>query len=204
MNLYSRILFPRLMDLAMSGENLAQYRRSLLRDVTGEILEIGLGTGLNLAHYPQSVKRITSVDVNPGMSTIAQNRATQAGITIVPHVLSGEHLPMADATFDTVVSTWTLCSIPDVAQAIREAHRVLKPGGRFLFIEHGLSNDPAIQTWQHRLTPIQRVIGDGCHFDRDIAQLVRQTFSQVNLTTFAEPSLPKVGGYFYQGVATKN
>jgi ubiquinone/menaquinone biosynthesis C-methylase UbiE len=203
MNLYSRLLFPRLMDLAMSGANLAAHRRSLLRDVTGEILEIGFGTGLNLAHYPDSVKRITSVDVNPGMATIAQKRATQAGITIDPHTLSGEHLPMADATFDTVVSTWTLCSIPDVAQAIREAHRVLKPGGRFCFIEHGLSNDPAIQTWQHRLTPIQRVIGDGCHLDRDIAQLVGQSFAQVDLETFAEPSLPPVGGYFYKGFAIK-
>jgi ubiquinone/menaquinone biosynthesis C-methylase UbiE len=204
MSLYSRMLFPRLMDLAMSGENLAQYRRSLLQNVTGEILEIGLGTGLNLAHYPDSVKRITSVDVNPGMSAIAQKRAQAAGITIAAHVLSGEQLPMPDATFDTVVSTWTLCSIPDVAQAIREAHRVLKPGGRFFFIEHGLSNDPAIQTWQHRLTPIQRIIGDGCHLDRDIAQLVRQSFAQVDLTAFAEPSLPQVGGYFYQGIATKN
>jgi ubiquinone/menaquinone biosynthesis C-methylase UbiE len=204
MNLYSRILFPRLMDRAMSGENLAQYRRSLLQNVRGDILEIGLGTGLNLAHYPDSVQRITSVDINPGMSALAQTRAHTAGITIDLQVLSGEQLPMAEATFDTVVSTWTLCSIPDVAQAIAEVHRVLKPGGQFFFIEHGLSNVPSVQTWQHRLTPIQRVIGDGCHLDRDIAQLVRKTFSQVDLTAFAEPSLPAIGGYFYQGIAIKS
>ncbi len=204
MNLYSRILFPRLMDLAMSGENLGQYRRSLLRNVSGEILEIGLGTGLNLAHYPDSVQRLTSVDVNPGMESIAQRRAQTAGITIVSHVLSGEQLPMADQTFDSVVSTWTLCSIPDVAQAIREIHRVLKPGGQFFFIEHGLSDIPSVQVWQHRLTPIQRIIGDGCHLDRAIAQLVSQTFPQVELERFAVPSLPAVGGYFYQGVAGKH
>jgi ubiquinone/menaquinone biosynthesis C-methylase UbiE len=204
MNPYSRWLFPRLMDLAMSGPSLATHRRSLLRNVTGEILEIGFGTGLNLAHYPDSVKRITSVDVNPGMSAIAQKRASQSGITIVPHVLSGEHLPMADASFDTVVSTWTLCSIPDVTRAIAEVHRVLKPGGQFYFIEHGLSNVPAVQVWQRRLTPIQRVIGDGCHLDRDIAQLVGQRFAQVNLEAFAEPSLPQVGGYFYKGIAIKD
>ncbi len=204
MNLYSRILFPRLMDLAMSGENLGQYRRSLLRNVTGEILEIGLGTGLNLAHYPNSVQRLTSVDVNPGMESIAQRRAQTAGITIASHVLSGEQLPMSDHSFDSVVSTWTLCSIPDVTQALREIHRVLKPGGQFFFIEHGLSDIPSVQVWQHRLTPIQRVIGDGCHLDRNIAQLIRQQFSPVDLECFAEPSLPAVGGYFYKGVAGKN
>jgi ubiquinone/menaquinone biosynthesis C-methylase UbiE len=204
MNLYSRILFPRLMDRAMSGENLGQYRRSLLQNVRGDILEIGLGTGLNLAHYPDSVQRLTSVDVNPGMAAIAQKRAQTAGITLDSHTLSGEQLPMADETFDTVVSTWTLCSIPDVARAIAEVHRVLKPGGQFFFIEHGLSNIPSVQVWQHRLTPIQRVIGDGCHLDRDIAQLVGQMFPQVALEQFAEPSLPAVGGYFYKGVGIKN
>ncbi len=188
----------------MSGENLGQYRRSLLRNVTGEILEIGFGTGLNLAYYPESVQRLTSVDVNPGMESIAQRRAQTAGITIASHVLSGEQLPMPAHSFDSVVSTWTLCSIPDVAQAIAEIHRVLKPGGQFFFIEHGLSDDPAIQTWQHRLTPIQRVIGDGCHLDRDITQLVRQQFPQVDVECFAEPSLPAVGGYFYKGVAERN
>jgi ubiquinone/menaquinone biosynthesis C-methylase UbiE len=204
MNLYSRILFPRLMDLAMSGENLAHYRRSLLQNVSGDILEIGLGTGLNLAHYPDSVQRITSVDVNPGMTAIAQRRAQAAGITIVSHVLSGEQLPMPDHSFDSVVSTWTLCSIPNVARAIAEIHRVLKPGGQFFFIEHGLSNIPSVQVWQHRLTPIQRIIGDGCHLDRDIAQIVSQQFAQVNLESFAEPSLPAVGGYFYQGIAVRS
>jgi ubiquinone/menaquinone biosynthesis C-methylase UbiE len=204
MNLYSRILFPRLMDLAMSGENLGQYRRSLLQNVRGDILEIGLGTGLNLAHYPDSVKRITSVDVNPGMSALAQRRAQAAGITIAAHVLSSEQLPMPDHSFDSVVSTWTLCSIPDVARAIAEIHRVLKPGGQFFFIEHGLSDIPSVQVWQHRLTPIQRVIGDGCHLDRDIAQLVRQQFPQVELQTFAAPSLPAIGGYFYKGIALRS
>ncbi len=203
MNLYSRILFPRLMDRAMSGENLGQYRRSLLQNVHGDILEIGLGTGLNLAHYPDSVQRLTSVDVNPGMSALAAKRAQTAGIAIDSHTLSGEQLPMANAQFDSVVSTWTLCSIPDVARAIAEIHRVLKSGGQFFFIEHGLSNIPSVQTWQHRLTPIQRVIGDGCHLDRDIAQLVGQMFPQVELAQFAEPSLPAVGGYFYQGIATR-
>jgi ubiquinone/menaquinone biosynthesis C-methylase UbiE len=203
MHLYSNILFPRLMDIAMSGENLAEHRRSLLAAVYGNILEIGCGTGLNLAHYPDHVETLTTVDVNPGMQKIAMRRAEQAGIAIEHHILSSEHLAMADHSFDTVVSTWTLCSIAQVEQAIREIHRVLKPGGQFLLIEHGLSDEPAIQTWQHRLTPMQKVIGDGCHLDRDIRQLVRQAFSQCDIQSFAEPSLPKIAGYFYKGVAIK-
>lgn len=203
MHLYAQFLFPRLMDLAMSGETLAQHRQSLLANVRGDILEIGCGTGLNLAHYPNKVKQITTVDANPGMRKIAQQRAAAAGITLVHHVLSSEQLPMPDNTFDTVVSTWTLCSIANVAQAIREIYRVLKPGGQFLLIEHGLSDVPQIQVWQRRLTPIQKIVGDGCHLDRDIRQLVSQAFCHIRIESFAEPSLPKIAGYFYKGMATK-
>jgi ubiquinone/menaquinone biosynthesis C-methylase UbiE len=203
MNLYSRLLFPRLMDLAMSGESLAQHRRSLLADVSGEVLEIGFGTGLNLPHYPSQIRRITTVDVNPGMSTIAAKRTEKAGIEVIHHTLSGEQLPMADASFDSVVSTWTLCSIPDFEQAIREVYRVLKPGGRFFFIEHGLSHDPQVQVWQQRLNPLQNVVGDGCNLNRDMAAAIGQVFPKVDVQTFFEPNLPKVAGYFYKGVAVK-
>jgi ubiquinone/menaquinone biosynthesis C-methylase UbiE len=191
------------MDLAMGDRHLADYRQSLLASVSGKVLEIGFGTGLNLAHYPASVREIDTVDVNPGMSAIAAPRIAQSGITIHNHVLSGEALPMADASFDAVISTWTLCSIPNVAQAIAEVHRVLKPGGRFFFIEHGLSDDPKVQTWQHRLTPIQKVLGDGCHLDRDMRQLIGAKFSQMALETFPDNQLPKPIGYFYKGIATK-
>ncbi len=203
MNLYSQLLFPRLMDIAMSGKSLAKHRQSLLANVSDNILEIGCGTGLNLAHYPSSVNQITTVDINPGMRKIAERRAMAAGIAIAHHTLSSEQLPMNDNTFDTVVSTWTLCSIPNVAQAIREIHRVLKPGGQFLLIEHGLSDVPPVQVWQRRLTPIQKVVGDGCHFDRDIRQLVSQSFPNISIESFSEPSLPKIAGYFYKGIATK-
>jgi ubiquinone/menaquinone biosynthesis C-methylase UbiE len=203
MNIYSRIIFPRLMDASMSGENLSKHRRTLLAEVTGEILEIGVGTGLNFQHYPDTVRQLTTVDVNPGMGKLARDRATAANIQVIHHTLSGENLPMDDASFDTVVSTWTLCSIPNVAQAIREVHRVLRPGGKFFFVEHGLSNDPKVQTWQRRLNPIQNVLGDGCNVDRDMAQLIKQSFTEVNLTAFPEPSLPKFAGYFYKGMAVK-
>ena len=204
MNIYSQIIFPTLIDRVMSGENFANYRRLVLADAVGSVLEIGFGTGLNLAYYPQNrVEKITTVDVNPGMNKLAQKRIAASSIEIDFQVLNGEKLPMADDTFDTVVSTWTLCSIKQVETAIAEIHRVLKPGGKFLFIEHGLSNEPNIQTWQHRLTPIQKVIGEGCHLDRPIRALIAKQFDNLEIQEFYSPDTPKIGGYFYQGIAIK-
>jgi ubiquinone/menaquinone biosynthesis C-methylase UbiE len=205
MNIYSRLIFPTLIDRVMSGEDFAIYRREILADAVGKVLEIGFGTGLNLAYYPiDQVQKVTTVDINPGMNKLAQKRISASQISIDYQVLNGEKLPMADDTFDTVVSTWTLCSIKNVDQAIAEIHRVLKPGGKFIFIEHGLSNEPNIQTWQHRLTPIQKIIGDGCHLDREIKRLIAKQFSNLDVKEFYAPDQPKIGGYFYQGIATKS
>jgi ubiquinone/menaquinone biosynthesis C-methylase UbiE len=149
MNIYSRLIFPTLIDRVMSGESFVNYRKSILADATGEVLEIGFGTGLNLPFYPRIVQRITTVEINPGMNNLAQKRIAQSPISVNFQVLNGEDLPMPDDTFDTVVSTWTLCSIKNVDRAIANIYRVLKPEGKFLFIEHGLSNEPNIQAWQH-------------------------------------------------------
>lgn len=205
MNFYSRYLFPRLMDLSMAGETLATYRRSLLADTYGNVLEIGFGTGLNLPFYPDTVTKLTTVDRNPGAAAIAAKRirTTPHPFEIEAQMLNGESLPMADGTFDCAVSTWTLCSIENASQALAEIYRVLKPGGRFFFVEHGLSDDRKVQVWQNRLNPIQRIVGDGCNFNRNIRQLVEQQFSQVAIEAFPEPSLPAVVGYFYKGTAMK-
>lgn len=203
MGFYSNFVIPYCIDLAMSGSNLGQYRQELLKDVSGEILEIGFGTALNLPHYPEQVTKITTVEPNLGMQKLARSRINQSQITVDYKVLNGESLPMRDATFDSVVCTWTLCSIPLVEQAISEVVRVLKPGGKFLFIEHGLSQDPRVQVWQNRLTPIQKVIADGCHLNRRIKELVEQQFLTVTIKQFYAPQLPKVIGYMYQGVAVK-
>ncbi len=211
-NIYSRLIFPSLIDRVMSGEDFANYRRVVLADAIGSVLEIGFGTGLNLAYYPvDKVAKITTVDVNAGMNKLAQKRVAASSFSsAVPkvievdyRVLNGENLPMEDDTFDTVVSTWTLCSIKDVDRSISEIYRVLKPNGKFLFIEHGLSNEPDIQTWQHRLTPIQKIIGDGCHLDRSIRSLISQQFDKLDIQEFYNPDAPKIGGYFYQGIAIK-
>ena len=203
MGFYSNLVIPYCIDLAMSGEPLQQYRQQLLESVAGEILEIGFGTGLNLPHYPTWVEKITTIDPNPGMKKLARSRMADSDITVDYLILNGESLPMSDRSFDSVVCTWTLCSIPQVDRAISEVYRLLKPGGKFLFIEHGISKDASIQAWQNRLTPIQKIIADGCHLNRNIRQLVQQQFNNVTIEQFYAPNLPKVIGYMYRGVGIK-
>ncbi len=188
----------------MSSVSMTDYRKQLLSEVSGDVLEIGFGTGLNLPYYSAAVTSLTAVEPNEGMGAIAQKRINESPIPVETKPLSGENLSMPDASFDNVVCTWTLCSIPNVKKALNEAYRVLKPGGRFFFIEHGLSDEPGIQAWQNRLTPIQRVIADGCHINRKIDELVGAAFDQVAWEEFYAADLPKVMGYFYQGIATKN
>ncbi|WP_416669046.1 class I SAM-dependent methyltransferase [Egbenema bharatensis] len=203
MGFYSQKILPYCLDWAMSDSTYGNYRKALLSEVKGEVLEIGFGTGLNLSYYPEQIHQLVAIDANPGMNHLARQRVESSGITVDHRVLNGESLPMPDRSFDSVVSTWTLCSIAKVEQALQEIERVLKPGGRFFFIEHGLSNEPKIQVWQNRLTPLQKVIADGCHLNRNIRQLVQQQFEQVTVEEFYADKTPKMAGYFYKGIATK-
>jgi len=203
MGFYANLILPRLIDWTMSKPEIEKYRAELLQKVTGNVLEIGFGTGLNLAYYPHSIEKITAIDPNPGMNSRAARRVRDSALPIESQALNGEQLPMADNTFDSVVSTWTLCSIAKVNQALQEIHRVLKPGGQFFFIEHGLSDDPNIQIWQNRLNPVQKIIGDGCHLNRNIQALVEAQFDRVTLERFDMESLPRVGSHTYKGVAIK-
>ena len=203
MKLYSQIVFPQLLDWTMAGSHFSAYRQALLADVQGEVLEIGFGTGLNLAHYPQHIQQLTIIEVNPGMNRIAQRRIEASSIDVRCKILNAETLPLADARFDSVVSTWTLCSINQIEQALQEIYRVLKPGGRFFFIEHGLSNEPKIQRWQNRLTPLQKLIAEGCRLNRNIRVLVEQQFGRLEVKEFYMEQLPRIGGYMYQGIATR-
>lgn len=203
MGFYSRKILPYLLDWSLSDSSFTKYRQEVLAEVEGEILEIGFGTGLNLSYYPENIQKIITVDNNPGVHKLAQKRIEKSSITVDHKILSGEHLPMADNTFDSVVSTWTLCSIKKVEQALREIYRVLKPGGKFFFIEHGLSNEAEIQVWQNRLNPVQKVIGDGCHLNRNIRKIIEQQFNQVSLEEFYIEDTPNFLGYMYKGIATK-
>ena len=204
MRLYSNVIFPRLCDRFLNQPLLAKRRCEQLSQVDGEILEVGVGTGLNLPHYPSHVRKITTVDPNPGMNKKLRKRIEETGIEVDQRIARSEGLPFADETFDFVVSTLTLCSIAQVEKAVQEIHRVLKPGGRFVFFEHGLSDDPKVQKWQRRLNPIQRVIGDGCRLDVDVRQILGASpFGSVEIENFYMEKTPRTLGFVYRGSASK-
>lgn len=204
MGIYSRLIFPRLLDISMSGRELNRYRQSLLESVRGNVLEIGFGTGLNVPYYGDGVTTLTAIDPNEGMMPLATPRIQSSNVKITLQTASAEMLPMAAEVFDAVVCTWTLCSIPNLEAALSEVYRVLKPGGQFFFIEHGLSPEQGVGTWQRRITPLQRRIADGCHLDRPMASLIEAVFDQLEWDEFYATNLPKLLGYFYKGVATKS
>ena len=204
MSFFSQVVVPRLCDFLLNKSSLARHRRPLLATAHGDIVEIGFGTGLNLPYYPKGVRKLTAVDPNPGMHRLAQKRIKQTGIAVDQHVLSGEGLPFEDNRFDCAVSTFTLCSIGDVAQALREVYRVLKSGGTFLFLEHGLSPEPSVRKWQRRLNWLQVRLANGCHLDRNMKTLVAsQPFASVDVKEFYLERTPKTHGYLYRGIATK-
>ncbi len=204
MGFYSQGIFPRLCDLLLNRPFVAKHRRKLLAHAYGDVLEIGFGTGLNLPHYPAQVRKLSTVDPNAGMHRLAQKRIRRTGIQVDQRVKSGERLPFESNRFDCAVSTFTLCSIGDVNQALSEVYRVLKPGGRFLFLEHGLSPEPNVQTWQRRLNWLEMRLADGCHLDRNMKELVAtQPFSSVEIEEFYLERTPKTHGYMYRGIATK-
>ncbi len=202
--LYSKHVFPCLCDWAMSSKELHPLRKQSLQNVSGRVLEIGFGTGLNLPFYPEDVEEVYAVDVNPEMAPKALARIEKVSFPVQHHVISGEALPMENDSFDFVVSTFTLCSIAKVEQAIGEIWRVLRPGGQFCFLEHGLSPDPKVASWQTRLNPIHQVLGDGCHLNRPMEQIVRsQPFEVGPIQTFYLEGVPRVIGCLYQEQAFK-
>lgn len=204
MGFYSDVIFPRLCDFLLNRPLVARHRQQLLATVCGEVLEVGFGTGLNLPYYPSQVRRIITVDPNPGMHRLAQRRVRRSKIEVDQRVLSGERLPFEADHFDCAVSTFCLCSIDDVGQALGEVYRVLKPGGRFLFLEHGLSPEPSVQKWQRRLNWLERCLADGCRLDRNMMELVAtRPFSSVEVDEFYLERTPKTHGYLYRGIAVK-
>jgi SAM-dependent methyltransferase len=202
MGLYCRHIFPRLMDWIMDGEEFHRLRTALLRPVHGEVLELGLGTGLNLAHYPSTVSRLHAVDPVALLPGKVMERRAHCPFPVVVQEATAERLPHADRSFHCVVSTWTLCTIPDPVQALREVRRVLKPAGMFLFLEHGRSDDRAIAAWQDRLNPLQNRIGCGCNLNRPIDRLIAQAGLKITtLDRFRMENVPRFGGEMYRGSA---
>ena len=204
MEIYSRFIFPRLCDWAMRNPRMARLRREVLTEADGEILEIGFGTGLNLEHYPERIRRLTAVDPGIGMTQIARRRIESSRIDVNIRVQTAEELPFEDERFDCVVSTWSLCSIQEAGRAVSEIGRVLRPGGRYIFLEHGLGDDPGVQRWQRRLTPLQRRVADGCRLDVDIEALIKEgAWAKVRVERFLLEGTPRIVGSMYRGVALK-
>ncbi|MGZ8385512.1 MAG: class I SAM-dependent methyltransferase [Nitrospira sp.] len=204
MGLYATQIFPRLMDWVMARPAFSQLREALLQLASGEVLEIGFGTGLNLRHYPTTITRLSIVDPAILLPAKVARRMAAAPYPIQTTHVTAENLPFPDRHFDYVVSTWTLCTIPDPVQALQEVARVLKPGGHFLFLEHGRSEDQKIAAWQDRLNPIQNVVGCGCHLNRQIDRLITQSgLSIAHLDRFSMPGVPRVAGEMYRGTATR-
>jgi ubiquinone/menaquinone biosynthesis C-methylase UbiE len=200
---YARHVLPPLIDLAMRGSQLSDERRRIVPLARGRVIEIGFGSGLNLPFYGSEVKAIAAVDPSSELWSRARSRVARAPFRIEFTHASAERLPFDAAAFDTAVSTWTLCSIPDVAAALREIHRVLVPGGRLLFVEHGRAPDPSVRAWQERITPAWRRIAGGCHVTRPIADLVTTAGFRITQLDQSYAPGPRVFTYLYRGVAAR-
>lgn len=203
MGFYANYVFPRLMDWAMGTPRFQEQRVQALAPLYGDVLEIGFGTGLNLPHYPQAVTWLTALEPANHLPRKVTRRLATASLPVRLTRVSAESLPFEDGRFDCVLSTWTLCTIPDVMAALREVRRVLKPGGKFVFLEHGRSDDPRVAGWQDALNPVQRVIACGCNLNRPIDALIAQAGLQVKrLDRFVLGGVPRIAGEMYRGVAS--
>lgn len=199
---YNRHVLPYVIDFACGIKPVSKQREKVVPRASGRVLEIGIGTGLNAAHYDRSkVARITGVDPALQMHRLARKRIERACLDVDLVGFSAEKIPLEDLSFDSIVMTYTLCSIPDPAAALNEMRRVLKPGGRLLFCEHGRAPDESVRRWQDRLTPYWMKIGGGCHLNRNIPALLHEAgFSCPDLQTMYLPG-PRPLTFNYWGEA---
>jgi len=173
MGLYDRHILPHLIDFACGMGAVMKARSQIVPLAHGRVLEIGIGSGLNLSFYdPQRVEVVVGVDPSADMQRLARERAARCQVPVEMIALELGQIQAGDASFDDIVCTFTLCTIPDAVAALREMRRVLKPGGRLLFCEHGLAPDLPVVRWQRRLTPLWKPVAGGCHLDRDIPALI--------------------------------
>ena len=203
MSFYENVILPRLMNLMMANKYATEERKKTLADVRGTVLEVGFGSGRNLPWYPPGVLRVVGVDPSRTSAKLARKRIAAARFPVEYVAATGEQIDAADHSFDCVVSTFTLCTIPDPALALRQMSRVLKPGGKLFFAEHGLSTDPKVQKWQHRLNRLQNLVCGGCNMNRDIRGLIAQAgfaFDQVD--QYYMKGGPKFVGFMTRGIAS--
>jgi ubiquinone/menaquinone biosynthesis C-methylase UbiE len=202
MGIYNKLILPRLLDMAMRDARLVAYRKRAIGAARGVVIEVGVGTGLNLPLYGPAVSCVVALDPSSELLRLANKRISDALVSVSLLQASAEQLPFADAAFDTVVMTWTLCSIPHPVAALTEMRRVLRPGGYLLFVEHGLSPEPGVARWQRWLTPCWSHIGGGCHLDRKMDDLIRAAGFRTLALETGYMKGPKPWTFMYQGSAT--
>ncbi len=201
MSLYDRWILPHLLDIAMRNKEVARHRSVVVPRARGIVLEVGIGSGLNLRFYGPQVQGLYAIDPSEDLLRMARRRSHAVPFPVEFFARSGEAIPIDDHSVDTVLTTFTLCTIPDPLAALREMRRVLRPTGQLLFAEHGLAPEPSVQRWQHRCTPVWKRIAGGCHLDRRMDALIRESgFLIVELASDYAKG-PRLLSYVYAGVA---
>jgi ubiquinone/menaquinone biosynthesis C-methylase UbiE len=205
MGLYSSYIFPRLLDWSLGNAMIQNQRRDALAPLHGHVLEIGFGTGLNLNCFPQAVTKLTAVDSERMLPKRVAKRIGEVLMPIERMTLdAGRKLPFRDKAFDGVVTTFTLCSISNVASALAEIRRVLNEAGEYVFLEHGRSDDPRVAKRQDFFNPLQKFLGRGCNINRPIDQLIKSAGLEIiKLDRYSMPDTPRVLGEMYRGVARR-
>jgi ubiquinone/menaquinone biosynthesis C-methylase UbiE len=202
-NLYEREILPRFTDVVLGSKQFAPYRARVNAGLEGEVLEVGFGSGTNVPFYPASVTRVLAVDPAEVGRTLAAKRLAESPVPGEFIGLDGADLPVESENVDHVLTTFTLCTIPDIDRALAEMRRVLKPGGTLHFCEHGASPDPKVRRWQDRITPVQRKLFGGCHLNRPIDRLIDDAGFTIERLDNSYQKGPKPLGYMYEGVARK-
>lgn len=201
MGFYQDHILPHVINLAMRNRDLVPYRERALSAAEGRVLEIGIGSGLNLPFYSAQAREVLGLDPSPRLIDMARRAAGGSSVPVTFIEGSAEAIPLDNGSIDTVVTTWTLCSIPGAVQALEEMRRVLKPAGQLLFVEHGLSPETNVRKWQDRLTPIWQRIGGGCHLNRPIRSLVETAGFRIEQIDTGYARGPKPMTFMYEGRA---
>jgi ubiquinone/menaquinone biosynthesis C-methylase UbiE len=204
MGFYSDLVLPKLCHLAMRNKRLVPYRERVIGAAEGRVLEIGAGSGLNLPFYRPAVQDIFALEPAPPLIEMARRTSRDAKVTVRFVEASAEAIPLDHQSIDTVVTTWTLCTIPQAATALSEMRRVLRPGGRLLFVEHGLSPDEGVRRWQDRLTPAWRRLSGGCHLNRPIQRMIEASGFRIDRLQTGYMAGLKPMTFMYEGIARPN